>query len=267
MTRLARSILVCVALSGAVAAPGKVFAHPAIDEARAQYATASFDEALASLRRAERSPRLTRTELRELLALRATVHFAMRSEEAFRRDLVRLATIAPGHRFDPALPPGFLEAWSEARSHADPIAVRVEVGHMPNGVRLTSYVVGSSRELVRGSPRVFARPLGTTTWHEGQNGILSLPAVDAPAIEYRAEVRGPGRVVLARDGTATAPRVVPLLAYDLAAARERERTAWLIAGAATLAAVALGVTLAIVLSENDEEPAPSAVTTLRVAMP
>lgn len=232
---------------------GTAAAHPDIDEAHGHYANAAFTEALDALVRAEQSERLTEAELEELLALRATIHFATRSDDAFRNALRTLASIAPDHRFDPDLPPPFLEAWQQARDAAEPLEVHVAMIERSDTLRFHAYVEGSADSLVRGTPALYVRERGGE-WREGRNGVLVLHGADANAVELYAEAAGPGGVILARHGTADAPRVlhvVPLAAREQTEPPPPDPLPWLVAGAAGMVAVALAVALLVVVTADD----------------
>ena len=257
-----RKAAALIVAGAAVLAPaGTAGAHPAIDEAHAHYEAAAFTEALEALVRAEQSTDLTEGELHELLALRATIHFATRSDDAFRNSLRTLASIAPDHRFDADLPPPFLEAWQQARDAAEPLEVHVAVLEVGGGLRFHASVEGSADALVRSTPALYVREPGGE-WQSGRSGVLVLRDASADAVELYAEATGPGGVVVARHGTMGQPRVVRLVALELRAPAPQPAPAdplpWIVAGAATAVAVALAITLGIVLA-NDTDSATTIV--------
>lgn len=234
---------------------GAAAAHPDIDEAHGHYENAAFTEALDALVRAEQSERLSEAELRELLALRATIHFATRADDAFQNALRTLASIAPDHRFDPELPPLFLEAWQQARDAAEPLEVRVAMieDEHADTLRFHAYVEGSADSLVRGSPSLYVRERGGE-WRSGRNGVLVLHGAQANAVLLYAEATGPGGVIIARHGTADAPRVASLAPLSLQSAPEAppsDPLPWLVAGAAGMVAVALAIALVVVATADD----------------
>ena len=247
-------------LAGALVAGGALFftgtaaAHPDIDEAHRHYDDAAFTEALEALGRAEQSPRLTEAELHELLALRATIHFATRTDDAFHNALRTLASIAPDHRFDPNLPPLFLEAWQQARDAAEPLEVRVTTSERGDALRFHAYVEGSADSLVRGTPALHVRERGRA-WQSGREGVLVLHGAHADAVELYAEAVGPGGVIVARHGTADAPRVLNVVPLAVQARAEppppSDPVPWLVAGAASMVAVALAVALVVVATAAD----------------
>lgn len=234
--------------------PATALAHPAIDEARLHYENAAFTEALQSLEVAEHAPSLTAAELHDLLALRATIHFATRAEDAFRNSLRMLASIAPDYRFDPNLPPPFLEAWHQERDATQPLEVGVTVVEEAGRVRVNAHVDGAAASLVRGPAEIHVRPRGGD-WRAGSNGSVVLYGTAARSVELYAEAIGPGGVVIAQHGSEENPRVVGQVPLGVAETRpapqaETDPLPWLLAGAAGIVAVGLAIALIVVATQD-----------------
>jgi hypothetical protein len=254
-SRLSRFAGAALVAGGVLLFASAAAAHPDIDEAHRLYDDAAFTEALDALVRAEQSERLTEPELRELLALRATIHFATRADDAFHSALRTLASIAPDHRFDPNLPPLFLEAWQQARDAAEPLEVHVAMIERGDTLRFHAYVEGSAESLVPRAPALYVRARGGE-WRPGRNGVLVLHGVSENAVELYAEATGPGGVIVARHGDADAPRVasvVPLVHATPSEPPPSDPVPWLVAGVASMVAVALAVAL-VVVATADETP-------------
>lgn len=229
---------------------GVAYAHPAIDDARTHYEKAEFDEALASLARAQRADTLAKEELHDLVALRATVHFAMRKESAYRRDLQVLASVAPQHTFDTQRPPAFRDAWARARREADPVDLRIEVERARSLVKFRAHVRGTNTSLVSDRLRVHAL-LPDGTQRRSETGRLALQVPRPGTVKYWGKAMGPGNVVIAQTGSREAPHEVEVMT---GAEHRREassaRAAWLVAGGSGAVAVGLAIALGIVAANK-----------------
>jgi hypothetical protein len=208
MTRIA--IVVASLLAAAPAA-----AHPIVDEGRSLAHEARFEEALAAFARAEAASDLTRSDVIALLEGRALVHFALGQEAELARALSALASVAPDHAPDRAIPPDLATRIREACATVrEPLALRSGAERAGSVARVRADVVGDEVGLVR-AVRVHVR--------EGEGGFRTLggrvqEVVADPRVPFAwyAEAIGPGGAVLASDGTREAPHG---LAPDLSPAR------------------------------------------------
>jgi len=182
-------------------------AHPLVDAGRRHLDEADFRRALEAFSRAENASDLSRDDLLLLLESRALVYVATHDDEALDRELVRLATIDPDHRFRPDAPPELAERFGRARRRArERLSVRIDAERLPNGsVRLQPSVEHDEGSLLR-HVHVFARG-GRGTWTEAVDEPL---LVERPrgAVRYHALAVGPGGAVIAELGSRESPRTL-----------------------------------------------------------
>lgn len=179
-------------------------AHPGVEQGVRRYERADLEGALRSFRRAEAASNLTLDELKTLMLTRALVHRALGNQEAYERDLRRLAGVDYHYRFDHTTPPDVVEAFGRLRGPEQvDIEVEVEARMAPTGVLLSTELSGDRFDVVR-HVRLSARPAGGS-WRTVRRSELRLSA-EGP-VEYFAEAVGPGGAVIATAGEREAPLV------------------------------------------------------------
>ena len=219
-----------------------------LDEARARYEEADFDNALAALARAERGSDLDADGVVELFRLRALVHLGMGDQDAMRQDVRALILVRPSVELDATTPPEVLEAADEIRGELAPLTIEASLEPTDEGARIDAAVHGDGADLVR-SVRVHTRVAGGS-WLTGEPPV-SLDVPGGAQLSYRAEAIGPGGAVIAEDGTAASPLTWTSSA-DVDAGGGGGGSPWLLVGIGGAAAVALGVVLVVVLTSGGE---------------
>ncbi|MFK7988450.1 MAG: hypothetical protein AB8I08_20680 [Sandaracinaceae bacterium] len=186
--------------------PSATQAPPApgpLARAHALYDSASFEEVLQALARAEASDQLDRDQLIELLFLRALTHRAMGSEEPMRADLSRIAYIAPNLRPPSELPPSMRRAFETARADIAPLRLLGDIERIPTGVRYAVRASGDPQGLVRRTDA--GCRAGSEAWSEGEGGVVELAAGEGAAVQCYASLVGLGGAELMTRGTRQDP--------------------------------------------------------------
>ena len=196
--------LAALVIAFACLAPGRAFAHPLIDEARAAYDRARYDRALELLEEAEQASDLTRDDLVELLLLSANAHRRQREMELVEVDLTRLASLDPerdlGRRVHPAIRRVF-DRVTERVSR--PVHVEATAEREGSRVEITAAVTDDIAALTQGF-RLHGRAEGGT-WEETNDSTLTVRAEPQLAVEYWVEAIGPGGAPIATHGSAAEP--------------------------------------------------------------
>lgn len=233
-------------LSLMVASPA--WAHPDVDRGRALYEGADLDGALEAFERAEASSDLTGEDLARLLETRVLVHMALGDEEAANRDLGRLGSFAPDHRFGADVPPDVVTRFERIRDESDgPLRLVVDAAPSSGEAVLTVRVEDDTYDLVR-EVTVHHRPLGEP--YEQSNDARVVVPLEDGGVEYWAEARGPGGAVVATHGSALSPRRLgPPGAVD-AATQGGQTEPWLWVGGGALAAAVVVVVIAVAVSSD-----------------
>ncbi len=197
--------LSCVAWLAGVAPAA---AHPIVDEGRAMAHEARFEEALAAFSRAESASDLTRDDVVALLEGRALVYFALGQNAELERTLAALASLAPDHAPDRAIPPDLVARIREAGARVEaPLSLGGGAERRGTSARVHVDVLRDPTGLVR-DVRVFVS--------DGSGGFRTLGGRDeevvadpARTLEWYAEAVGPGGAVLTSEGTRDAPESLP----------------------------------------------------------
>ncbi len=244
--------LVCSAL----VAPVVAYAHPALDAGIEQAQEADFDAALSSFEEAISSGELTRDELVQLLSERALVWHAVGNDNALGRDLSLLAMLAPDHELGRAAPPPLVARWHELRaSQGAPLSVHGSCAPSAAGTQVSAQVEGL-RDAELG--QVFIRTRRADgEWVQKQAANVDISSGD-DGVEYYVQVRGPGGISLANDGSDDAPLVcvpvhdgpAPVAAGPVDSPRRSKKVWWWVGGAALLVGAA-AVTTVVMLNRDD----------------
>lgn len=188
-----------LALIGVLISPERSLAHPLIDQARASYEKAHFEQALEELSEASGLDDLTREDALALLTTSALVHFAIGNPDAMRADLSLLAAIEPMHELGDESPPSLRRAFDEARRNVEqPLGVELDLQRQAGRVTARGHAVGHGADRVR---RVTVRCReGGGSWTEGV-GEVGLEADPSSSVECGGAAIGIGgaTVVTSRD--------------------------------------------------------------------
>ena len=246
--------------------PWRASAHPAVQAGRAQLEQADFQGAIIALQQAEAESDLTRDDVLDLLEVRALAQLGLRDEAAVDRELVRIATLDPAHRFGRDAPPELAEAFARVLASAPGrLALQVDVAARDGHVELTGRVEGDAGALVRVT-RVFGRTGTAAPWRSSSNGSLRLIGPPGASAQYYAVAVGPGGASLASAGSAeeplstTVPRASSGAAGGAGLPPDEAGTsrgggtpwAWIIGGGLAAVAVATVLTALAVSSSNSE---------------
>lgn len=180
-------------------APGRALAHPLIDEGRQHLERAEFERALAALEQAEAADDLLRSDVVDLLELRALAHLALADARSLGETLRALASIEPAHEFPPEAPPELAGMLAEQAASAPPLSLDATATPTETGIRIDAAAANDGAGLVR-SVRVLVRSDGEA-WRPVRAGSL----VPTASVLYYAEAIGPGGAVLLRAGSPAAP--------------------------------------------------------------
>lgn len=241
-----RALTITLAL---LALPSAAFAHQNVDEARRLYEEAEFEAASAQLDEAEASVSLTRQDLRRLLELRMYLHIATGGQAALRGDLLRLLTLDGGFRAGDEAPPEVAEVLAQLRAEGTgPIAVHARAEVAGSEVRIDASVENDTAELTR-EVRITAR-VGESGPTVGSSP-LHVSVRSGDTVAYWAEAIGPGSVVLAQHGDASAPLLFPADGQPITGEGGDDATGWIVLGVVVGILVAGGaVTLGVVLGAD-----------------
>ncbi len=239
------------------AARAEAQAHPLVEAGITQVSDAAFEEALSSFDSAWNGSGLTREDVIALLANRAVANFALRASAAVDRDLGFLAAIDRTYAFAPHVPPPMRDRFEQIRKQTGQPSLSVLTRFGLGRASIELEVHEMPRELIR-EARMFARPVGGA-FVVSSAGSLELANPQEHAIEWYAEVVGPGGAVLLKEGEADAPRRAlhaPALAAPSAPAarpasaqpeaNSRAWRWWAIGGSTAAAAVATTVAVLLV---------------------
>lgn len=228
-------------------APASAKAHDTVDEARAHFEEARFVDALRALATAEASDDLSRDDLAELYALRATTHLALGNAEEMSNDLHRLAVVDATYTFDRRAPPDLVRGLAEARAATvGTLRFVADPSQVDGGASVAASVSGDELGLVH-RVEVFARPAGNNAWQQATDAPL-LVSTDG-VVEYYAHAIGPGGAVLASVGTPEEPlRFAPRREEVSGGTRRGLVIGLIVAGVALLAG---GVAIAVIVSRDE----------------
>jgi hypothetical protein len=231
-------------------------AHPLVDEARAQADRADFGAALATLDRAEAAEDLDLAALEELLLLRALASIGLGREADARRDLRRLAAIAPELVLPDTVAPAIRDELERVRRSVTAVTIDVQVEDHAGAVEVQASAAGE--EGVVREVRLSARERGSAWASAAVARGSATASVRVPsrggAIEARVAAIGPGGAVVAERGTEAEPllvregRVVPADVLDGEDEDDGEGSGalWPIVGAGA-AVVVIGTVVAVIL--------------------
>jgi hypothetical protein len=236
----------------ALGTPGIVHAQNQVERGWARYGDADFAGALAAFDAAEGARGLDRADAIRLLEGRACAHFALGQVAEMRREVGRLATIAPEHEMGEEIPPDVRTAFDRAVAAQDePLSLDAHTTAVDQGVRIDAVVQNDPMAVTR-EVHVEARVDGGE-WQRNTEGTLIVQVAQGEAVEWFARALGPGSAPLATVGTAESPQRWSLL--DAGATddgRGGAQVPWLWIGAS--AAVVVGViTVALVVSAGADD--------------
>lgn len=249
----------CLLLASALAALPAA-AHPDLDRAVRLSGELDFERALRSFERALDSGTLTRDELSKLLAERALLLHAVRRRDDVVQDFIWLAAIAPDYQLDARAPPDLTAVWDRVRSReGGPVRVRLVLERHAGRPRLRPVLEGPHPPgLVvvthwRANDAPFAVSEGTQP--------VDLGIAEGDMVLAYAELRGPGRVVIAHTGAEQQPLALRLAdqaneggvmaATDMRSDRPNRRK-WIWIGGAAAVVVAGIVAGAIIASSSPD---------------
>jgi len=229
-----------------------------VDAGEVLVVEAEFEEALVLFDRAEAGVDLSRADLVRLVSARCLVRFAMDDGDGLSRDLTALASLAPDHRWGAEAPPEITSGFRAARrASTGPIEVLISHRPVASGVWLDAVVAHDDANLVR-EVRLFSRT------HEGAYrraapGPRAVPP--GVALQYYAELIGPGGAVIANVASPTAPDTTTPALDGLSAPISEDgnesRFPWLYVGvgvgAAILVAVLTAVLTAVVTNQSTDQ--------------
>jgi hypothetical protein len=195
---------------------------------------------------------LPASELLPLLILRARAHAALGDAAALSLDARTLVAVAPSWQAAADAPEALRAAVDEARVAAPaPPSLEVDVYSAPGAARLV-VDVEDPLGVVRGT-RLASRLAGDDAWRTTVGHEVVVRGQTGERVEYFVEALGPGGVVVARVGSATAPRhtSVPVSEGDpmgglgtmMMADDSSSGSTWLIAGALAVGALVLAIVI------------------------
>lgn len=196
----ALTLVATLAVSGA---PSRALAHPLVDEGYRRYSEADFSGALDAFGRAWAARGLDRTDVVRTLAGRAMVFFATNDAAGLQAALSSLAVLEPEYAFPREAPPDLAQGLaSEHARVGGALAIEVTVEWRGNDAFLSSRVAHDPGHMVT-AVKLHAQAAGGDAV-EGE-GTLLVPSA-GERVSYWAEAIGPGRSVLATEGSRAAPR-------------------------------------------------------------
>lgn len=213
-----------------------------------------FRDALAVLAEAEASTDLDREALVRLLECRALARFATRDLQSLEQDLVRLVSLDPGYALSDEFGPEVHASMARVRARGvSALAVSVAVERGDGRVRIEARVEGDEGDLVR-EVRVRAR-VGRGAWRTARD-VIELPAGADATATYEAMAIGPGGAEIERTSGVSSPSGRTRAPGPSSPERRGVQPGpviwpWALAGA--LAAVAIGVTVAVVVSTSGSD--------------
>ncbi len=267
-------------------------AHYLLDDAIASYEEADFRAALRTFNLAARDADLSVDEFLLLFEMRALVHHAMGNESAMLRDLERVAALRPSYQLGGLAPPPVRKAFEEMlQTNGGTLGVELVVEEKDFGGK--PYVVARVERVPKGlvdhiGLQCRVEPDGRlmTRTAQGTSARLALPKSGAHqgceasaqtrrgTVLFSASVEGtrPQRPVEAAPPAAFAaeplPTVVPAKSQgvfqmpqykdpvDEPAAKKKKKWPWIVA--ASVVAVAGGVTAGVLLSKSSKQSQPAA---------
>jgi len=272
----------------------EVKAHYLLDDAIASYEDADFRAALRTFNLAARDADLSVGELLQLFEMRALVHHAMGNQTAMLRDLERVGAIRPNHQLSGLAPPPVRKAFDdmleknggtlgvellvEERVFDGKPYVVARVEKVPKGlvhhVGLQCRVEPDGRLVARSAQGTSARlALPKSGAHEGcdaraetRRGTVLFSAsiegsrLQAPAVAPSPPKTAPELEPLPTVVPAQSQGVFQMPQYkdpvDEPAAKKKKKWPWIVA--ASVVAVAGGVTAGVLLSKNSKKSQPGA---------
>ncbi len=173
-----------------------------MEAGRFEVAEAAFERAASA------EGGLTRDGLLRLLARRAELHFAARSIEAMRRDLVRLASLAPDYPLGDHVAPQIRSVFDEVRVGGGALRLEVRAERTARGAEVSARVHGDPGELVRRVDlRARAAPAGA--WVEGERGSVEVLGAALDGVDVELAAVGPGGAELVRVSRRVALGIAP----------------------------------------------------------
>jgi hypothetical protein len=239
--------------------PEKARAHPALDAAISHAEEADFDEALSEFDAALSSGELTRDELVVLVSQRALVFHALGRDAELSRDLSLLAMLAPDHQLGRAAPPPLVARWNELRtSQGAPASVRGSCAPTASGAQINAQVEGV-RDPELGQVFIHTHN-GENEWVQKQAASVDISSGDDGS-EYYVEIRGPGGVALASDGSAEAPHACANFSPSAAVGaggqppddkKRNKKLWWWLGGTALVVGAAAAVVVVLTTRDNGQ---------------
>jgi len=272
--------------------PREAKAHYLIDDGIASYEDAEFRAALRAFNLAARDADLSVEELLLLFEMRALVHHAMRNETAMLRDLERVAALRPGHQLGGLAPPPVRRALEkmlaanggtlgvelvvEESSLAGRPYIVARVENVPTGlvhrIGLQCRVEPNGRLVARTAQGTSAKlPLPESGVHQGcdakaqtrRGTVLFSASIDATPVKAPAKAAPAVEVIpepLPTVASTKSQTVFQMPKYkepaDEPVAKKKKKWPWIVA--ASVVAVAGGVTAGVLLSQRSNQDQPSA---------
>ena len=202
---------------------------------------------------------LPASDLVGLLVARARAHAALGDGVALAADARLLVAVAPSWQAPADAPEDLRAALDEARiAQPDAPELDVDVYPVAGGARIVIEYdddVGAVR-----STRLSWRLVGERTWHRSSAAEQIVRGLSGTGIEYHVEALGPGGVVVARSGTASAPTRSSIAASEsdttgglgtMTTGDAESTPIWLIAGGVVVAAIVLVLALVVLGQSSD----------------
>ncbi len=186
--------LALLAASTAGAAPGGDRRNADVAAARQSIERAEFEKALGALDRAEAAGGLARTDVVQVLELRALVDLALGRRKDADDVLTTLATVDPNHRFAPETSPDLVTAFESARRRA-PVPLEIAVTHEARAstLSLRARATRDALHLVKELQLGYRRNDQPWRWVAG--GALDVSLRPSDRIEYAARAEGAAGVL------------------------------------------------------------------------
>lgn len=205
---MARSLLLITVVTASVLLPTQwAAADPLIEQAAERYEQGEFEAALELLAEAEQGSGLTRPEVIQLLITRVLAHVGIGDEEAYRRDLLQLATLEPDYQLGPTVPPVVRQNFDVVREQARPIELDARAAPEAAALRIETELSDASGLVSQ--VRIVSR-VGGGPWRRDASASAEVPAPAGATVEWYAEAVGPGGVVLEHVGSDAEPRIATM---------------------------------------------------------
>lgn len=256
--------LMALVFWGALALPGgsALADSSRLEEAKRYYEEAEFSKALDVLDRSEFGGSLTRSDLLELMTIRAMIHFALDDERSLHSTLIKIASLSPNFIFPKSAPPALRDKFKEAKKETSgQLQLKVLVSRQTSSVSLHPEIEHDPGKIVR-ETRLYTRS-GGDSWKLSSGVSVELPLGVGVKVDYYAEAIGPGNTVIASEGSRSVPKEIVITPSAASipgsvpvspAGHEKEEggsmTPWIIVGVVTVAAAVGGFFLIRALTSN-----------------